>query len=104
MKKLILFLILNIFFLNNSFSNEYLDAFTLDKIEIEKNVMNSVSDEKIKFKSIKNWEGSFENYKITKPLSDFFIKNLKTKEIIIRKYFTKIVFLLCCQIYNQLLK
>ena len=72
MKKLILFLILNIFFLNNSFSNEYLDAFTLDKIEIEKNVMNSVSDEKIKFKSIKNWEGSFENYKTTKPGITFF--------------------------------
>ena len=67
--------------------------------------MNSVSDEKIKFKSIKNWEGSFENYKITKPgITFFLLKNLKTKEIIIRKYFTKIVFLLCCQIYNQLLK
>jgi len=72
MKKLILFLIINIFILNNSFSKEYLDAFTLDKKKIEANVMDAVSHEKIKFKSIKNWPGSFENYKITKPGITFF--------------------------------
>ena len=72
MKKLIFFLIINIFILNNSFSKEYLDAFTLDKKKIEANVMDAVSHEKIKFKSIKNWPGSFENYKITKPGITFF--------------------------------
>ena len=65
MKKFFIYIFISSLFFNNALSQEYLDAYTLDKKEIEANVMDSVSDEKIKFKSIKNWPGSFENYKIT---------------------------------------
>ena len=72
MKKFFIYIFISSFILNYALSEEYLDAYTLDKKKIEVNVMDSVSDEKIKFKSIKNWSGSFENYKITKPGITFF--------------------------------
>ena len=69
MKKLSGILVLGLLWCDIGFTEEYLDAFTLDKKKIENNVINSVStelpkDKKIKFKSIKNWKGSFENYKV----------------------------------------
>ena len=77
MKKLSGILVLGLLWCDIGFTEEYLDAFTLDKKKIENNVINSVStelpkDKKIKFKSIKNWKGSFENYKVLKPGITFF--------------------------------
>lgn len=71
-KLLFKFILISLVFVNNALCKEFLDAYTLDKEKIEKSVMESVSDEKIKFKSIKNWPGSFENYKINKPGITFF--------------------------------
>ena len=53
MKKIFIYIFILTFSFNYSLSQEYLDAYTLDKKKIETNVMESVSDEKIKFKSIK---------------------------------------------------
>ena len=77
MKKLLGIVVLGLLWCNVGFTEEYLDAFTLDKKKIENNVINSVStelpkDKKIKFKSIKNWKGNFENYKVLKPGITFF--------------------------------
>ena len=55
MKKIFIYIFILTFSFNYSLSQEYLDAYTLDKKKIEINVMESVSDEKIKFKSIKDW-------------------------------------------------
>ena len=72
MKKFLGIVVLGLLWCNVGFTEEYLDAFTLDKKKIENNVINSVSDEKIKFKSIKKWKGNFENYKVFKPGITFF--------------------------------
>lgn len=67
-----IYIFISFLFFNIALSQEYLDAYALDKKKIENNVLESVSDEKIKFKSIKNWMGSFENYKIVKSGITFF--------------------------------
>ena len=59
MKKLSGILVLGLLWCDIGFTEEYLDAFTLYKKKIENNVINSVSDEKIKFKSIKKWKSNF---------------------------------------------
>ena len=67
-----IYIFISFLFFNIALSQEYLDAYALDKKKIENNVLESVSDEKIKFKSIKNWKGDFENYKIVKSGITFF--------------------------------
>ena len=67
-----IYVFISFLFFNITLSQEYLDAYALDKKKIENNVLESVSEEKIKFKSIKNWMGSFENYKIVKSGITFF--------------------------------
>ena len=67
-----IYIFISFLFFNIALSQEYLDAYALDKKKIENNVLESVSDEKIKFKSIKNWKGSFENFKIVKSGITFF--------------------------------
>ena len=71
-KNFFIYIFISFLFFNIALSQEYLDAYALDKKKIENNVLESVSDEKIKFKSIKNWKGSFENFKIVKSGITFF--------------------------------
>ena len=71
-KNFFIYIFISFLFFNIALSQEYLDAYALDKKKIENNVLESVSDEKIKFKSIKNWKGDFENYKIVKSGITFF--------------------------------
>ena len=71
-KNFFIYIFISFLFFNIALSQEYLDAYALDKKKIENNVLESVSDEKIKFKSIKNWKGDFENFKIVKSGITFF--------------------------------